>query len=96
VDAGYINRYDSELPADVVKTAFVTDAPAAGPPVYATAQDGGEPAIVEVSAVREGDELEAEPLSFAGRETQAVLESLRDVFEVRLDEDELRKLTESL
>jgi len=96
VDAGYINRYDSELPADVVKVAFVTDAPAAGPPVYAAAQDGGEPAIVEVSAVRQGDELEPEPLSFAGRETQAVLESLRDVFEVRLDRDELQKLTESL
>ncbi|MDD9886654.1 MAG: SurA N-terminal domain-containing protein [Gammaproteobacteria bacterium] len=96
VDAGYINRYDSELPADVVKTAFVTDAPVAGPPVYVAAQDGGEPVIVELSAVREGDELEPESLSFAGRETQAVLESLRDVFEVRLHPDELQKLTESL
>lgn len=96
VDAGYINRYDSELPADVVRTAFVTDAPATGPPVYIAAQDGGEPVIVELSAVREGDELEPDALSFAGRETQAVLESLRDVFEVRLHADELQKLTESL
>lgn len=96
VDAGYINRYDSELPADVVQTVFVTDAPTAGPPVYIAAQDGGEPVIVELSAVREGDELEPDALSFAGRETQAVLESLRDVFDVRLHADELQKLTESL
>ncbi len=96
VDADYIHRYNSELPVAVVETAFVMNESGAGSPVYAAAQVEGEPAIVELSAIREGDELEPEPLSFAGRETQAVLESLRDVFKVRLHSEELQKLAESL
>ncbi len=93
VDAGYIHRFDTEHPAAVVEVAFLMrqsqDAAA-----YDSALVEGDVAIVELSGVRVGDDLEPEALSYSDRETQAVVESLRGEFKVKLHQERLQELLE--
>ena len=94
VDAGYINRFDTEQPAAVVATAFLMRQTQAATPAYDPVLAEGDAAIVELSGVRTGDDLEPEMLSYSDRETQAVLESLRGEFKVKLHQERLQELLE--
>ena len=94
VDAGYVNRFDTEQPGAVVEIAFLMPPPQAAAAAYDSAVVEGDAAIVELAGVRLGDDLEPEALSYSDRETQAVLESLRGEFKVRLHQERLQELLE--
>lgn len=93
VDAGYIHRFDTEHPGAVVEVAFLMR-PSQDAAAYDSALVEGDVAIVELAGVRIGDELEPEALSYSDRETQAVLESLRGEFKVKLHQERLQELLE--
>ncbi len=104
-DAGWVGRSGGDHDAAVVEAAFRTPMPAEGAAtVRVVAAAGGDPAVIRVSGVRDGDaEKDATIREFMGRfvrnmygnaELQALVAALRAEAEIVIHEQVLRATAE--
>lgn len=89
-EPGYIRRdAQNEIPSPVLLAAFDAVFFDSDKPVYLPTRIAANHVIVEVSDVKQDERAASQPISFSSREQRAILESLTEVFEVEIFEDNI-------